>query len=78
MMYAKFMALPFFARRLIIAMASLFVMWVCAYLPKSGLTQVLIGSGAFIIFWATGLLMPFLKVTFFVLRWRLWYVVRYK
>jgi hypothetical protein len=78
MMCAKFMALPFFTRRLLIVAASFSVMWVCAHLPKSGLTQVVIGSGAFIIVWATGLLIPFLKVTFFVLRWRLWYVVRYK
>lgn len=77
-MYARFMALPFFTRRIIIVMASFFVMWVCAYLPKSGLTQVLFGSSAFVMCWATGILVPFLKVTFFVLRWRLWYVVRYK
>ncbi|MDR5776891.1 MULTISPECIES: hypothetical protein [unclassified Caballeronia] len=77
-MFAKFMALPFVTRRAVIALASFFTMFVSVHLPKNGFSETLLFAAGFTMLWAMGILIPFLKVLFFVLKWRLNYVVRFK
>ncbi|KXU94863.1 hypothetical protein CR51_26020 [Caballeronia megalochromosomata] len=78
MMYAKFMALPFVTRRIIIAAASLFSMFLIVHLPKNGFSETLLFAAGLTLLWAAGILISFLKILFFVLKWRLNYVVRFK
>ncbi len=77
-MYARFMALPFYTRRTIIATASFFSMFVIVHLPKNGFSESLLFAAGLTLLWAVGILIPFLKILFFVLKWRLNYVVRFK
>jgi hypothetical protein len=77
-MYAKFMALPFVTRRVIIAAASFFSMFLIVHLPKNGFSETLLFAAGLTLLWAVGILIPFLKILFFVLKWRLNYVVRFK
>ena len=77
-MYARFMALPFMTRRVIIAFASFFTMFVSVHLPKNGFSETLCFAAGLTMLWAVGILIPFLKILFFVLKWRLNYVVRFK
>jgi hypothetical protein len=77
-MLTKFMALPFVTRRAIIAAASFFTMFLSVHLPKNGFSESLMFAAGFTMLWAVGILIPFLKVMFFVVKWRLNYVVRFK
>jgi hypothetical protein len=77
-MYAKFIALPFIARRGLIAVALFFLAFVSVHLPKSGFSETLCIGSLFGCLWAVGILIPVLKVTFFVLRWALRYNVLFK
>ncbi|WP_250518911.1 hypothetical protein [Caballeronia sp. ATUFL_M1_KS5A] len=77
-MYAKFMALPFVTRRVIIAAVSFFSMFLIVHLPKNGFSETLLFAAGLTLLWAVGILIPFLKILFFVLKWRLNYVVRFK
>lgn len=77
-MYAKFLALPFVTRRVLIAMALFGLAFVSVHLPKSGFSETLCFGSLFALLWAIGILVPLLKVTFFVLRWVLRYHVLFK
>lgn len=77
-MCAKFRALPFVTRRIIIAVASFFTMFLSVHLPKNGFSETLLFVAGLTMLWAVGILIPFLKILFFVVKWRLDYVVRFK
>ncbi|SAK73677.1 hypothetical protein AWB80_04145 [Caballeronia pedi] len=77
-MDAKFMALPFVTRRIILAAVSFFSMFLIVHLPKNGLSETLLFAAGLTMLWAVGILIPFLKILFLVLKWRLNYVVRFK
>jgi hypothetical protein len=77
-MYAKFMALPFVTRRVLIASALFFVTFISVHLPKNGFSETLCFGSLFAFLWAVGILVPVLKVTFIVLRWVLKYHVLFK
>jgi hypothetical protein len=77
-MYAKFMALSFVTRRVLIASALFFVTFVSVHLPKNGFSETLCFGSLFAFLWAVGILVPMLKVTFIVLRWVLKYHVLFK
>ena len=80
-MYAKFMALPFIARRASDrGGVSLRRCGSSVHLPKSGFSETLLHSDRRSrCLWAIGILVPFLKVTFFVLQGGVCeYIVRYK
>jgi hypothetical protein len=77
-MFTKFSALPVLTRRAIIAAASFFSMFLIVHLPKNGFSETLLFAAGLTMLWAVGILIPFLKILFFVLKWRLNYVVRFK
>lgn len=77
-MYAKFMALPFVTRRVLIALALFLLAFVSVNLPTNGFSEMLCFGSLFGLLWAVGILVPLLKVTFFVLRWVLRYHVLFK
>ncbi|SAK57558.1 hypothetical protein AWB76_02471 [Caballeronia temeraria] len=77
-MHAKFVALPFVTRRVLIALALFLLAFVSVHLPKNGFSETLCFGSLFGLLWAVGILVPLLKVTFFVLRWVLRYHVLFK
>jgi hypothetical protein len=77
-MYAKFMALPFVTRRVLVATALFFLTFISVHLPENALSETLCFGSLFAMLWAVGILFPLMKVTFFVLRWVLRYHVLFK
>ncbi|WP_321794618.1 hypothetical protein [Caballeronia sp. J97] len=72
------MTLPYVARRVLIAVAFFILMGISVQFPTNALSEtVCFASGAGLL-WAVGILIPLLKVTFFVLRWVLRYHVLFK
>lgn len=67
-MSTRLMGLPFVARRALIAGAFVFLTWISLQLPKNDFSVTLCFASLIGCLWAIGILLPFLKMLFFLFK----------
>ncbi|MDR5826022.1 hypothetical protein [Caballeronia sp. LZ043] len=65
-MYTNFQALPFVARRALLAVVLVLLAWFALQFPRNEVSETVFFASATGAIWAIGILIPFLKVIFYI------------